>query len=179
MVQRANLSDDELGGHISSFASSATLYDIGFNHFFRAANEAFGGDLIFYQGHSAPGIYARAFLEGRIQEKQIENFRREVGREGLSSYPHPWLMPNFWQFPTVSMGLGPLQAIYQAHFMKYLQNRELIKKDDRKVWPSRIPGTVAAVDTAARARLVPEANAQGPASWVSWTATATPSRGVR
>ncbi|RLT91400.1 MULTISPECIES: pyruvate dehydrogenase (acetyl-transferring), homodimeric type [unclassified Ketobacter] len=134
MVQRANLSDDELGGHISSFASSATLYDIGFNHFFRASNETFGGDLIFYQGHSAPGIYARAFLEGRIEEKQIENFRREVSKEGLPSYPHPWLMPNFWQFPTVSMGLGPIQAIYQAHFMKYLQNRELIKKDDRKVW---------------------------------------------
>ena len=134
MVQRANLSDDELGGHISSFASSATLYDVGFNHFFRAATETFGGDLIFYQGHSAPGIYARAFLEGRLEESQIENFRREVAGEGLSSYPHPWLMPNFWQFPTVSMGLGPIQAIYQAHFMKYLQNRELIKNDNRKVW---------------------------------------------
>ena len=134
MVQRANLTDDELGGHISSFASSATMYDVGFNHFFRAPTETFGGDLIFYQGHSAPGIYARAFLEGRVTEKQIENFRREVKKEGLSSYPHPWLMPNFWQFPTVSMGLGPIQAIYQAHFMKYLQNRELIKREDRKVW---------------------------------------------
>jgi len=134
MVQRANLSDDELGGHISSFASSATMYDVGFNHFFRAPNDAFGGDLIFYQGHSAPGIYARAFLEGRLSEDQLENFRREVKGKGLSSYPHPWLMPNFWQFPTVSMGLGPIQAIYQAHFMKYLQNRELIKREDRKVW---------------------------------------------
>ena len=134
MVQRANLSDDDLGGHISSFASSATLYDVGFNHFFRAATETFGGDLIFYQGHSSPGVYARAFLEGRITESQMENFRREVDKEGLSSYPHPWLMPNFWQFPTVSMGLGPIQAIYQAHFMKYLQNREQIKDENRKVW---------------------------------------------
>ncbi|MGC1508145.1 pyruvate dehydrogenase (acetyl-transferring), homodimeric type [Ketobacter sp.] len=134
MVQRANLSDDDLGGHISSFASSATLYDVGFNHFFRAPTETSGGDLVFYQGHSSPGIYARAYLEDRITEKQMENFRREVKKEGLSSYPHPWLMPNFWQFPTVSMGLGPIQAIYQARFMKFLQNRELIKQDDRKVW---------------------------------------------
>jgi len=134
MVMRANLSEDELGGHISSFASSATLYDVAFNYFFRAPNEASGGDLVFYQGHSAPGIYARAFLEGRITETQLEHFRREVDGKGLSSYPHPWLMPDFWQFPTVSMGLGALQAIYQAHFMKYLQARNMIKEDDRKVW---------------------------------------------
>lgn len=134
MVLRANKSDDDLGGHIATFASSATLYDVGFNYFFRAPNENFGGDLVYIQGHSAPGIYARAFLEGRISSDQLDNFRREVDGKGLSSYPHPWLMPEFWQFPTVSMGLGPLQAIYQAHFMKYLNNRELIEGKDRKVW---------------------------------------------
>lgn len=133
-VMRANMNDDELGGHIASFASSATLYDVGFNHFFRAPSEKNEGDLVFFQGHSAPGVYARAYLEGRISEEQLDNFRREVDGKGLSSYPHPWLMPDFWQFPTVSMGLGPIQAIYQAHIMKYLQNRELIQKDDRKVW---------------------------------------------
>lgn len=134
MVMRANLSDDELGGHIASFASSATLYDVGFNHFFKAPNDVQGGDLIFYQGHSAPGIYARAFLEGRLSEEQLESFRREVDGDGLSSYPHPWLMPNFWQFPTVSMGLGPIQAIYQAHFMKFLIHQGLLKDEGRKVW---------------------------------------------
>ncbi len=134
MVLRANKSDDDLGGHIATFASSATLYDIGFNYFFRAPTENFGGDLIYIQGHCAPGIYARAYLEGRIQESQLDNFRREVDGEGLSSYPHPWLMPDFWQFPTVSMGLGPLQAIYQAHIMKYLENRELQPESERKVW---------------------------------------------
>jgi len=134
-VMRANIdNDDELGGHIASFASSATLYDVGFNHFFRAPSEENEGDLVFFQGHSAPGVYARAYLEGRISEEQLDNFRREVDGKGLSSYPHPWLMPDFWQFPTVSMGLGPIQAIYQAHIMKYLQNRELIQKDNRKVW---------------------------------------------
>ena len=133
-VMRANMNDDELGGHIASFASSATLYDVGFNHFFRAPNDDNEGDLVFFQGHSAPGIYARAYLEGRISEEQLDNFRREVDGKGLSSYPHPWLMPDFWQFPTVSMGLGPIQAIYQAHIMKYLQNRELIPQDNRKVW---------------------------------------------
>ncbi|WP_303761760.1 pyruvate dehydrogenase (acetyl-transferring), homodimeric type [Alcanivorax jadensis] len=133
-VMRANMNDDELGGHIASFASSATLYDVGFNHFFRAPSDKNEGDLVFFQGHSAPGVYARAYLEGRISEEQLDNFRREVDGKGLSSYPHPWLMPDFWQFPTVSMGLGPIQAIYQAHVMKYLQNRELIQKDDRKVW---------------------------------------------
>ncbi|MBZ2189690.1 pyruvate dehydrogenase (acetyl-transferring), homodimeric type [Alcanivorax sp. JB21] len=133
-VMRANLDDDELGGHIASFASSATLYDVGMNHFFRAPTESHGGDLVYYQGHSAPGIYARAYLEGRITEEQLDNFRREVDGKGLSSYPHPWLMPDFWQFPTVSMGLGPIQAIYQAHIMKYLENRELIPSQRRKVW---------------------------------------------
>ena len=126
MVVRANKASGELGGHIASFASSATLYDIGFNHFWRAPTEDNPGDLIFFQGHSAPGIYARAFLEGRLSEDDLDHFRQEVGGKGLPSYPHPWLMPDFWQFPTVSMGLGPLQAIYQARFMKYLNHRELI-----------------------------------------------------
>lgn len=134
MVMRANQNDDELGGHIATFASSATLYDVGFNHFFRAPTSEFGGDLIYYQGHSAPGIYARSYLEGRLSEEQLNHFRREVGGGGLSSYPHPWLMPDYWQFPTVSMGLGPIMSIYQAHVMKYLSNRELIPAQDRKVW---------------------------------------------
>ena len=134
MVMRSNDNDDELGGHIATFASSATLYDVGFNHFFRAATDEFGGDLIYYQGHSAPGIYAQAYLEGRLSEAQLNNFRREVAGSGLSSYPHPWLMPDFWQFPTVSMGLGPIQAIYQAHFMKYMENREMVPAQQRKVW---------------------------------------------
>ncbi|MDP7522669.1 MAG: pyruvate dehydrogenase (acetyl-transferring), homodimeric type, partial [Arenicellales bacterium] len=134
MVVRANRVSSELGGHIASFASSATLYDIGFNHFWRAPTEDNPGDLIFFQGHSAPGIYARAFLEGRLSEDDLDHFRQEVGGKGLPSYPHPWLMPDFWQFPTVSMGLGPLQAIYQARFMKYLSHRELIEAKDRKVW---------------------------------------------
>ncbi|MEO2182822.1 MAG: pyruvate dehydrogenase (acetyl-transferring), homodimeric type, partial [bacterium] len=134
MVVNANRESPELGGHIATFASSATLYDVGFNHFWRAPTEQHGGDLIFFQGHSAPGIYARAFLEGRITEAQIKRFRQEVDGQGLSSYPHPWLMPDFWQFPTVSMGLGPIQAIYQARFMRYLQHREVIPTQDRKVW---------------------------------------------
>ncbi|KAA3620311.1 MAG: pyruvate dehydrogenase (acetyl-transferring), homodimeric type, partial [Proteobacteria bacterium] len=134
MVVRANRKTTELGGHIASFASSATLYDVGFNHFWHAPNDNHGGDLIFFQGHSAPGIYARAYLEGRISEKEMEKFRQEVYPGGLSSYPHPWLMPRFWQFPTVSMGLGPIMAIYQARFMKYLHNREMIDTSRRKVW---------------------------------------------
>jgi pyruvate dehydrogenase E1 component len=134
MVMRANVRDASLGGHISSFSSSATLYDVGFNYFFRGAHDGQEGDLIYYQGHSAPGIYARSFLEGRIDEEQLDNFRREVDGEGLSSYPHPWLMPEYWQFPTVSMGLGPLQAIYQAHVMKYQASRGLVNHGDRKVW---------------------------------------------
>ena len=134
MVVRANKESSELGGHIASFASAATLYDVGFNHFFRAANENHRGDLIFFQGHSAPGVYARAFLEGRISEEQLISFRQEVEGKGLSSYPHPWLMPDFWQFPTVSMGLGPLMAIYQARFMRYLKDRSIIEAQGRKVW---------------------------------------------
>ena len=134
MVVRANKVSSELGGHVASFASAATLYDVGFNHFFRAPSENFGGDLVFFQGHSSPGVYARAFLEGRITEEQLENFRQEVEGKGLSSYPHPWLMPTFWQFPTVSMGLGPIMSIYQARFMRYLHDRGLIDASGRKVW---------------------------------------------
>ena len=134
MVLRANKTGDDLGGHLASFASSATLYDVGFNHFFRANSDSFGGDLIYYQGHCAPGIYARSFLEGRLTEDQLNNFRREVNGQGLSSYPHPYLMPDYWQYPTVSMGLGPIMSIYQAHIQKYLMNRGLIKEENRKVW---------------------------------------------
>ncbi len=134
MVLQANRESSEYGGHISSYASSATLYEVGFNHFWRAADEKHGGDMIFIQGHSSPGIYARAYLEGRLSDAQLSRFRREVGGGGLSSYPHPWLMPDFWQFPTVSMGLGPMMAIYQARFMRYLENRELTPVSDRKVW---------------------------------------------
>jgi pyruvate dehydrogenase E1 component len=134
MVVRANKVSSELGGHVASFASAATLYDVGFNHFFRAASETFGGDLVFFQGHSSPGVYARAFLEGRIDENQLEHFRQEVDGKGLSSYPHPWLMPSFWQFPTVSMGLGPIMSIYQARFMRYLHDRGLLDTSGRKVW---------------------------------------------
>ena len=134
MVLRANKESSELGGHIASFASAATLYDVGFNHFFRAANENFSGDLVYLQGHSAPGIYARAYLEGRLTDEQLDHFRREVDGKGLSSYPHPWLMPDFWQFPTVSMGLGPIMAIYQARFMRYLRDRGIIADQGRKVW---------------------------------------------
>ncbi|MGY0218558.1 pyruvate dehydrogenase (acetyl-transferring), homodimeric type [Endozoicomonadaceae bacterium StTr2] len=134
MVMRANKNDSELGGHISSFSSSATLYDIGYNYFFRGPQNGHEGDLVYYQGHTAPGIYSRAFLEGRLSKEQMDTFRQEANGEGLSSYPHPWLMPDFWQFPTVSMGLGPLQAIYQAHFMRYLENRNMIEDHNRKVW---------------------------------------------
>ena len=134
MVMRANDNEEGLGGHISSFSSSATLYDVGFNYFFRGADGEHPGDLVFYQGHSAPGMYARSYLEGRLSEEQLDNFRREVDGNGLSSYPHPWLMPDYWQFPTVSMGLGPIQAIYQAHVMKYQQSRGLLEHGDRNVW---------------------------------------------
>ena len=134
MVMRANLKDGTLGGHISSFQSSATLYDVGFNYFFRGTTEERLGDLVYIQGHSAPGIYARSFLEGGLSEEQLDKFRQEVDGDGLSSYPHPWLMPDYWQFPTVSMGLGPLQAIYQAHIMKYLDHRRIASRGSRKVW---------------------------------------------
>jgi pyruvate dehydrogenase E1 component len=133
-VVRANRVSSELGGHVASFASAATLYDVGFNHFFRAPSETFGGDLVFFQGHSSPGVYARGFLEGRITQEQLEHFRQEVDGHGLSSYPHPWLMPDYWQFPTVSMGLGPIMSIYQARFMRYLHDRALSDTSDRKVW---------------------------------------------
>lgn len=158
MVVRANKSGDDLGGHISSFQSSALLYDIGFNHFWRAPNEEFGGDLIYYQGHISPGIYARSFIEGRLSEDQLDNFRREVDSKGLSSYPHPWLMPEYWQFPTVSMGLGPIQAIYQAHVMRYLENRGKIKPG-RQVWAflgdgeCDEPESLGAISLAAREKL--------------------------
>lgn len=133
-VIRNNRAHPGLGGHIASFMSAATLYDVGFNHFFRAPNGDFEGDLVYIQGHVAPGVYARAYLEGRLTEAQMDKYRQEVDGDGLSSYPHPWLMPDFWQFPTVSMGLGPIQAIYQAHVMKYLDSRELRNMHDRKIW---------------------------------------------
>ncbi len=156
MVVRANESSSELGGHVASFASSATLYDVGFNHFFRAPSADFGGDLVFFQGHSSPGVYARAFLEGRISEAQLARFRQEVDGGGLSSYPHPWLMPDFWQVATVSMGLGPIQAIYQARFLKYLHNRGLATTEGRKVWcflgdgETDEPESLGAISIAAR-----------------------------
>jgi pyruvate dehydrogenase E1 component len=159
MVVRANKESSELGGHIASFASAATLYDVGFNHFFRAWNDNFGGDLVYFQGHSAPGIYARAYLEGRISDDQMKNFRQEVGGKGLSSYPHPWLMPDFWQFPTVSMGLGPIMAIYQARFLRYLQDRGLVTTEGRKVWcfcgdgEMDEPESLGAIGMAARERI--------------------------
>src|SRR5207344_3299897 len=137
MVVRANKAEEGIGGHISTFASAATLYEVGFNHFFRGRTEgdANDGDVIFFQGHAAPGIYARAYLEGRIDESHLENFRRELkAGGGLSSYPHPYLMPEFWEFPTVSMGLGPIMAIYQARFIRYLEDRGLKKRSDSKVW---------------------------------------------
>ncbi|AFL75277.1 pyruvate dehydrogenase (acetyl-transferring), homodimeric type [Thiocystis violascens] len=159
MVVQANRLSTELGGHISSFASSATLFDIAYTHFLHARDKDHGGDLVFFQGHSAPGIYARAFLEGRLSEEQLYGFRQEVDGNGLSSYPHPWLMPNFWQFPTVSMGLGPLMAIYQARFMRYLRDREVVNTAERKVWAflgdgeMDEPESLGAISLAARERL--------------------------
>jgi pyruvate dehydrogenase E1 component len=134
MVVNANRQSSEYGGHIATYASSATLYEVGFNHFWRAPNDDHPGDLVFVQGHSSPGIYARAYLEGRLDEERLRHFRQEVAGHGLSSYPHPWLMPDFWQFPTVSMGLGPMQAIMQARFMRYLEHRGLVPATDQKVW---------------------------------------------
>ncbi len=159
MVMRGNDNDDALGGHISSFSSSATLYDIGFNYFFHGPEGDRESDMVFFQGHISPGIYARAYLEGRLTEEQLDNFRREVDGNGLSSYPHPWLMPDFWQFPTVSMGLGPIQAIYQAHVMRYLSARDLVKRGDRKVWAflgdgeCDEPETLGAISLAGREQL--------------------------
>lgn len=134
IILRANKESSELGGHIASFQSSALLYDIGWGHFWHAPTEQHGGDLIYVQGHVSPGVYARAFIEGRLSEAQLLNYRQEAGGKGIPSYPHPWLMPDFWQFPTVSMGLGPLMAIYQARFLKYLEGRGLAKTEGRKVW---------------------------------------------
>jgi pyruvate dehydrogenase E1 component len=134
MVMRANAQSEGIGGHIASFSSAATLYDVGFNYFFRGSSDDVPGDLVFFQGHSSPGMYARSFLEGRLSVEQLDKFRREVDGAGLSSYPHPWLMPDYWQFPTVSMGLGPIQAIYQAHVMRYLSARDLVARGNRKVW---------------------------------------------
>ena len=134
MVVSANRQNTEYGGHLATYASSATLYEVGFNHFWRAETPQHPGDLVFMQGHSSPGIYARAYLEGRLTEEQLRHFRQEAGGRGLSSYPHPWLMPDFWQFPTVSMGLGPMMALYQARFSRYLEHRGIVKPSDRKVW---------------------------------------------
>ncbi|WP_417499445.1 pyruvate dehydrogenase (acetyl-transferring), homodimeric type [Methylophaga sp.] len=134
MVVKANMKPGSVGGHIASFSSAATLYDVGFNHFFKGDEYGNGADMVFVQGHSSPGIYARSYLEGRLTEEQLENFRFEVDGKGLSSYPHPWLMPDYWQFPTVSMGLGPILAIYQARFMKYMQHRDIVKTEGRHVW---------------------------------------------
>ena len=159
IVLNANKDSSELGGHIASFASAAMLYDVGFNHFFNGKSETHGGDLVYVQGHSSPGVYARAFMEGRITEEQLYKFRQEVDGGCLSSYPHPWLMPDFWQFPTVSMGLGPLMAIYQARFMRYLQHRDLAQTDGRKVWAflgdgeTDEPESLGAISMAARENL--------------------------
>jgi pyruvate dehydrogenase E1 component len=159
MVIRANELKEGLGGHIASFSSAATLYDIGFNYFFKGSEDGSLGDLVYFQGHSAPGMYARSYLEGRLTEEQLDNFRREVDGNGLSSYPHPWLMPNYWQFPTVSMGLGPLQAIYQAHFMRYMSARGLAPRNDRHVWAfvgdgeCDEPETLGAISLAGREQL--------------------------
>ena len=159
MVILANRAHDGIGGHIASFASAATLYDVGFNHFWRGQDHEPGPDMVFIQGHCAPGIYARAYLEGRLSEEQLKNFRAEVDGRGLSSYPHPWLMPDFWQFPTVSMGLGPIMAIYQARLMKYLEARGLAEMGDRKVWcfcgdgEMDEPESLGAIDIAAREKL--------------------------
>jgi len=159
MVARANKNDDELGGHIASFASVGTLFGIGQNHFWHAPSADHGGDLVFFQGHSAPGVYARAYLEGRLSDEQLANFRRDVDGKGVTSYPHPWLMPDFWQFPTVSMGLGPIQAIYQARFLKYLHARGIADTANRKVWAfvgdgeTDEPESLGAISLAGRERL--------------------------
>ena len=159
MVVRANRISDGIGGHISTYASAATLYEIGFHHFFRAGDENREGDMIYFQGHASPGIYARAFLEGTVSIEQMRNFRRELSGDGLSSYPHPWLMPGFWEFPTVSMGLSPIMAIYQARFNRYLEDRGLKPRTDAKVWAfigdgeTDEPETLGAITLASRERL--------------------------
>ena len=159
MVLQANKESSELGGHIASYQSAATLYEVGFNHFWHAPSDDHGGDLVYMQGHSSPGIYARAFLEGLLSAEQLHGFRQEVSRGGIPSYPHPWLMPDFWQFPTVSMGLGPLMAIYQARFMKYLHGRGLQETEGRRVWAflgdgeTDEPESLGAISLAGRERL--------------------------
>src|SRR5919202_334753 len=159
MVMQANKESSELGGHIASYQSAATLYEVGFNHFWHAPSEEHGGHLVYMQGHSSPGFYARAFLEGRLSDEQLAGFRQEVSRDGISSYPHPWLMPDFWQFPTVSMGLGPIMAIYQARFMKYLTGRGVQDTSGRKVWAflgdgeTDEPESLGAISLAGRERL--------------------------
>src|SRR5262249_40540021 len=160
MVIRANKMESGIGGHISTFASAATLYEVGYNHFFRARTKDFEGDSVYIQGHASPGIYARAFLLGRFSVQEMENFRRELAEGGgLSSYPHPWLMPDFWEFPTVSMGLGPIMAIYQARFSRYLEDRGLKPRTDAKVWAflgdgeTDEPETLGAITLASREHL--------------------------
>ena len=160
MVVRANRSKDGIGGHISTYQSIATLYEVGFNHFFRGKTKSFPGDMVYFQGHSSPGVYARAYLEGRLNDDHLINFRQELNdKPGLSSYPHPWLMPNFWQFPTVSMGLGPIAAIYHARFIKYLEDRNMRERTDQRVWAflgdgeTDEPETLGAINLAAREKL--------------------------
>jgi pyruvate dehydrogenase E1 component len=160
MVVRANRMSDGIGGHISTYASAATLYEVGFNHFFRGKDEQGAGDLIYFQGHASPGFYSRAFLEGRLSVEQLTNFRQELEKGGgLSSYPHPWLMPDFWEFPTVSMGLGPITSIYQARFKRYLEDRGLRTPSDSKVWAflgdgeTDEPETLGAITLASREKL--------------------------
>src|ERR1700730_12754782 len=159
MVTRANHRSEGIGGHLATYASSASLYEVGFNHFFHGKDDGTAGDQIFFQGHAAPGIYARAFLEGRLSEDQLDHFRMELGGKGLSSYPHPRLMPDFWEFPTVSMGLGPINAIYQARFNRYLLNRRLADTSRSKVWcfvgdgETDEPETLGAISLAARDQL--------------------------
>ncbi len=159
MVMRANRAHGELGGHVASYASAAEIFEVGFNHFFRGANATQGGDLLFLQPHSAPGVYARAFLEGRLTEEQLNRYRQEIGGAGLSSYPHPWLMPDFWQTPTGSMGIGPISAVYQARFMRYLRDRGLADTDGRRVWgvfgdgEMDEPESLAGLSLAAREKL--------------------------
>ena len=160
MVVKANLSSEGIGGHISTFASSATLYEVGFNHFFKGKGHKEGGDFVYFQGHASPGMYSRAFLEGRLSQQQLENFRRELKPGGgLSSYPHPWLMPDFWEAPTVSMGLGPIMSIYQARFSRYLEDRGLKPRTDQKVWAflgdgeTDEPESLGAISLASREKL--------------------------
>src|SRR5215472_12719235 len=159
MVTRANKKVEGIGGHLSTYASSASLYEVGFNHFFRGKDDGLAGDQVFYQGHAAPGIYARAFLEGRLAESHLDNFRQETGAPGLSSYPHPRLMPDFWEFPTVSMGIGPLNAVFQARFNRYLHDRRIADTSRARVWcflgdgECDEPETLGALSLAARERL--------------------------